>query len=78
MPIYEIISLRPLLIIGFDEDNILCFAGAEEGIFCTFQTILTDMVIFYVYKKLFQFQENVCMYVIVHYRLRYRRTRHIM
>eukprot|EP01035_Chromulina_nebulosa_P026770 gene26770-35088_t len=20
---------------GFDEDNILCFAGAEEGIFCT-------------------------------------------
>ena len=49
-----------LLIIGFDEDNILCFAGAEEGIFCTFQTILTsDMV-----RLTFAFM-YVCMYAFI-------------
>lgn len=32
-----------LLYDGFDGNNILCFAGAEEGIFCTIQTILKPM-----------------------------------
>eukprot|EP00597_Dinobryon_sp_UTEXLB2267_P000858 CAMPEP_0170078266 /NCGR_PEP_ID=MMETSP0019_2-20121128/14883_1 /TAXON_ID=98059 /ORGANISM="Dinobryon sp., Strain UTEXLB2267" /LENGTH=436 /DNA_ID=CAMNT_0010291023 /DNA_START=502 /DNA_END=1812 /DNA_ORIENTATION=+ len=32
-----------LLYEGFNAENILCFAGAEEGVFCTLQTILTSL-----------------------------------
>jgi len=33
---------QTLPIPDFDDSNILCFAGAEEGIYCTIQTILSS------------------------------------
>ena len=49
---------------GMDEDNVLCFAGAEEGIYCAFKTLLCPadhaIVVTPCYQSLKSIPETLC------------------